>query len=62
MTSDGKFEPGDVVVLKSRQGPRMTVESLSEDGKLVDACWFDEAGHLHRQPIATFALRLVKNP
>ena len=37
--------PGDVVVLRSG-GPRMTVESTTAGGTMIDTGWFTKAGDI----------------
>jgi uncharacterized protein YodC (DUF2158 family) len=48
---------GDVVQLKSG-GPRMTVDRVDDDGRLIHCCWFEGATR-KTDVFEIFALRLV---
>ena len=58
-TDEGKLEVGDVVVLMSRTGPRMTVNEVVGNGD-ASCVWFDESDKLHREPFQISALKKVK--
>lgn len=60
MSEDAPLVVGSVVVLKSEDGPRMTVVHVNPptaSGDLVECAWFDRDGNLVRAPLPTAALR-----
>ena len=54
------WKPGDVVQLKSG-GPKMTVESINEDGS-CDCVWIDEKADSEARSYAYFPEVLRKAP
>ena len=58
MQMDTSFKPGDVVQLNSG-GPKMTLESVQNDGTLR-CVWFQEDGKRDSGVFAQVALRAAK--
>lgn len=55
-----KFKAGDKVIIKSRNGPHMLVESIRVgDPGVINLVWFDRKGRLRRDVLDDFNLVLV---